>query len=1124
MIELSAADLVGHLSCQYLTKLDLAVARGKAKAPKYWDPLLQILWERGLRHEQNYVAHLEQSGFEVARVEGVGIEAKQINETLNAMRAGVPIIVQGALGEGRWGGRPDILRRIEVPSLLGGWGYEVIDTKLARETKAGTILQLCLYSDLLSNAQGNIPEQMYIVSPWSEFRPQSFRVDDYAAYYRFVKAGLESALVEAAQDSTYPDPKEHCDICRWRMQCDARRRDDDHLCLVAGISKLQINELKKQGIYTTAALASVTLPLSWKPERGSAQTYERIREQARLQVEARAKGAPVYDVLKPEPGFGLSILPEPSPGDIFFDFEGDPYVGEGGLEYLFGYVAMDDSDEPQYTGLWALSREEEKRNFEQFVDWVMNRWRRHPNLHIYHFAPYEPGALKRLMGRYASREEDLDRMLRAHLFVDLYAVVRHAVRAGVESYSIKALEQLYEFKRTVDLSEANRALASVQACLELDEPDGIGDDQKAVVEAYNRDDCTSTHALRTWLEGIRCTLIELSEDIPRPSPGEGDPSEAVSDRQKKIDELSRRLMADVPADREARTEEQHARWLLANVLDWHRRENKAVWWEYFRLSALSSEELMDERSALSKLEFVQPVGGTIKAPVHRYNFPIQETDLRGGEDLRSCGGAKLGTLEEISFENRTADIKKRKDTANEHPEAIFAHELISTEEQANALVRIGEWVADHGLSGNGEYQAARDLLLRAPPSLSGDPIRRPEESPLAAALRLAPKITGVLPIQGPPGTGKTFIGARMICEMVSNGALIGISANSHKVIRNLLDEVLKVSAERELPLNAIQKVSDPEQGQGRLVCTTKNADIFDALGTSHQVAAGTSWLWARPEAQRSVDVLFVDEAAQMSLANVLAISHAGKSVVLLGDPRQLDQPMQGSHPEGTDVSALDYLLGGEQTIHGERGLFLEETWRLHPDICRFTSEMFYENRLQSRSVLQNQRIISAGPVRGSGLRLLPVAHYGNQSSSPEEAERVHALVQNLLDQNSAWVDMEGNVRPLTLSDILIIAPYNAQVFELQERLPGARIGTVDKFQGQEAPIVIYSMTTSTHADAPHGMEFLYSLNRLNVATSRARCVCVLVASPDVFEPECRTPRQIQLANAFCRYRELAETL
>jgi superfamily I DNA and/or RNA helicase len=364
----------------------------------------------------------------------------------------------------------------------------------------------------------------------------------------------------------------------------------------------------------------------------------------------------------------------------------------------------------------------------------------------------------------------------------------------------------------------------------------------------------------------------------------------------------------------------------------------------------------------------------------------------------------------------------------------------------------------------------------------------------------------------------------MICELVDKGARVGVTANSHKVIRHLLDEVVKVADERGLALKAIQKVSDPEDSTDRIICTTKNPEVFQELGISCQIGAGTAWLWARPEALRCVDVLFVDEAAQMSLANALAISHAGTSVVLLGDLRQLEQPIQGSHPEGTDVSALDHLLDGRQTIHGDQGLFLEETWRLHPEICSFTSEMFYESRLLPRPGLNNQRIISRGPVQGSGLRLLPVRHTGNQSSSPEEAEHVEWVVRGLLDEKAEWADKDGNVKPLTLGDIFVIAPYNAQVFELQERLPGARIGTVDKFQGQEAPIVVYSLTTSTQADAPHGMEFLYSLNRLNVATSRARCACVLVACPDLFEPECRTPRQIQLANAFCRYREIASII
>ena len=302
-----------------------------------------------------------------------------------------------------------------------------------------------------------------------------------------------------------------------------------------------------------------------------------------------------------------------------------------------------------------------------------------------------------------------------------------------------------------------------------------------------------------------------------------------------------------------------------------------------------------------------------------------------------------------------------------------------------------------------------------------------------------------------------------------------------------------------------------------------NDEIFAAIGASCQVAAGTAWLWSREDAFEAVDVLFVDEAAQMSLANVLAVSQACTTLVLLGDPQQLEQPMQGSHPDGTGVSALDHILAGKATIDDTEGLFLEETWRLHPDICAFTSELFYEGRLRSHAGLERQSVKSTSRCAGTGLMYLPVAHQGNQSSSPEEADRIRDLVNEILDARSTWVDRHGQERPITLEDILIIAPYNAQVFELQERLAGARIGTVDKFQGQEAPVVIYSLATSSHSDAPRGMEFLYSLNRLNVATSRARCICILVASPALFEPVCRTPHQMQMANAFCRYLELATT-
>jgi uncharacterized protein len=520
--------------------------------------LLQILWERGAAHERNYIKHLTQVGLDVVKIDGVDVGSSAVSETFAAMKKGTAVIAQGALAYRGWGGRADILHRVELPSAFGKWSYEAIDTKLARETKAGAVLQLCLYSDLLAQAQGVAPEHMYVVAPWSDFQPRGYRFADYAAYFRKVKRGLSAVLQEDGGEQFYPDPKAPCDICRWRQACEKRRRDDDHLCLVAGISKVQINELKHRGITTMKALSGIKLPLDWKPDRGSVESYSRVCEQGRLQVEARETGERKHVVLPVKAGFGLTRLPEPSGADIFLDLEGDPFVGEHGLEYLFGYRFNDENGQSVYKGEWAFSRAEEKRAFEGFVDFVMARWKTFPGLHIYHYAPYEPAAMKRLMGRYATREEEIDRMLRAGLFVDLFQVARHAIRASVESYSIKQLEPFYGFQRETPLSDANIALANLQANLELDDVPSIAEETKAAVLAYNKDDCNSAAALRDWLEALRAQLIGGGADVPRPTPGDGAPNEKITDWLIQINALIEKLTAGVPADPQERTKEQQA--------------------------------------------------------------------------------------------------------------------------------------------------------------------------------------------------------------------------------------------------------------------------------------------------------------------------------------------------------------------------------------------------------------------------------------------------------------------------------------------------------------------------------------------------------------------------------------
>jgi uncharacterized protein len=388
----------------------------------------------------------------------------------------------------------------------------------------------------------------------------------------------------------------------------------------------------------------------------------------------------------------------------------------------------------------------------------------------------------------------------------------------------------------------------------------------------------------------------------------------------------------------------------------------------------------------------------------------------------------------------------------------------------------------------------------------------------------------VLGIQGPPGTGKTYTGAHVICALKERGLTVGVTAVSHKVIVSLLESAAKEARSRGLELRAVHRQRGRYDGDWGIERKYGYGTIRRGLADGRIDAVGaTAWCWARSDFEQSVDVLIVDEAGQMSLSNVLAAAPAGRSLVLLGDPQQLEQPLQASHPEGSEVSALYHMLDGKDTMPADKGVFLGETYRLHPDIARFTSEVYYEGKVAARPGLEHQAILPisdrACRFTGSGLRYVPVAHTGNQAKALEEVEAIGDIVTELLT-SAGWQYQKQETTPLSERDVLIVAPYNAQVAALAEGLPELkeRIGTVDRFQGQEAPVVIYSMTSSSPEDAPRGMEFLYEPHRFNVATSRARALCIIVGSPALFQPECRTPRQMKMANGFCRYLELAKTV
>jgi predicted RecB family nuclease len=1124
-IRLAATDLSNHLACHHLTSLDLSVVRGQRDAPEWRSPDLIVIQELGMRHEAGYLRFLQDKGLGIVDLREIANEGQALAETLSRMQAGVEVIAQGSLAAGRWFGRPDVMSKVAKPSCFGPWSYEVYDCKLARETKAATILQLALYSDLLAEIQATTPEFMYVVPAGQNYKAEAYRCAEYSAYYRYVKARLANVCDDGHGEDTYPEPCLHCEVCRWFRECDTRRRADDHLSLVAGITRLQRSQLDRWNTETMAKLAILPIPLEQRPQRGSKEGYKHAREQARVQVEARTRDMPVHELLPVTEGTGFCSLPEPSRLDMFVDLEGDPFAPNGGRQYLFAFVTAEEGREFRYEKMWCFTPEEEKHAFEWIVNEIVLRWNQAPTMHVYHFGSHEPSKFKWLMGRYATREDEIDRMLRAGLFVDLHTISKQAMRAGVEEYSLKALEIFHQFERRTPLAEARAAMRYVDHWLELGWEGDLPESMRATVEGYNEDDCRSTASLRNWLEAERRRLEGGGSAIPRPTVEDGAPPEELDERQNRVAALADRLVQGVPVDPAERSEEEAARWILAQLLDWHRRENKATWWEGFRLAKLDDEDLLEERVALAGLEFLQRVAIDRKIPVDRYTFEKQETEVRFEKDLYHRG-EKIGSVSAIDPVNRTIDIKKTRKAADRHPTSAYMWDRPSLlTEQADALLRIGTWVAENHVDGEGLYRAARDLLLRRPPRLFARQTIAAlvGEDAKATACRVSDALDhSVFAIQGPPGAGKTFTGARMICQLVRQGKKIGITALSHKVIRKLLTEVADAAREDDVPDVRCMQRSNEEEPTPEIGIAENNEVAWQGLRSGlANVVGGTSWLWAPAQSFEAVDVLFIDEAGQMALADVVAVAQAARNLILIGDPQQLERPLKGSHPPGAEKSALEHLLGNHKTIPETMGLLLPETYRMHPSISDFTSELFYEGRLGSRAVTRD-RVLEGHPwLDGAGLWFVPVRHEGNRNSSPEEVEVVAGIVDTLLAPGVRWYRSTGNSRIVRLEDILIVAPYNAQVSDLLARLPEAQIGTVDKFQGQEAPIVIYSLTTSSPEDAPRGMEFLYSLNRLNVATSRAMSNVIVVASPRLFEPECRTPRQMQLANALCRFGELA---
>jgi len=1159
----SASDLNDYLECKRLTELEALVARKRLLRPDPQDERGELIRRKGEEHEQRHLeALIERYPGEVVQFDRAqpGVEQYRRAElaTLEAMQRGARVIYQATFFDGRFIGHADFLRRVEKPSGLGNYGYEVVDTKLALAPKAYYLVQLCNYSEHLERLQGRLPEFGHVV--FGNGEEQRFRMNDYMAYYRHLKRAFLEYVAnpefdQAGDAATYPFRCGHCEICPWDDACAKQRADDDHLSLVAWLRRDQIAKFEAAGIKRVTHLAGATD--EQRPNAMNPETFIKLRRQASLQVRGRDSAEPIYELLAHEPPLGFASLPKPSPGDIFFDMEGDPLYEPGrSLEYLFGCWMPDDN--PPFRGFWGLDRAGEKRAFEEFVDFVTERRKRYPASHVYHYANYEKSALRRLAQAHCTRETEIDVLLRGEVLVDLFAVVRQALAISEDGYGLKKVERLYKLERETEVRKGDESIVMFELWL-------LGRDQRILddIENYNRDDCRSTHQLRDWLLDRRLEAIEKhGVDLPlRPVKAPDEPCHAeftaackkCVTRQKEEREEARRsdlertLLGSIPAPQ---SEDQYRsmnpqagmRYLMAALLAYHRREEKPEWWAFFdRCENVDGLREFDKDSigGLTLREDIPPQQIN-RSSIYTFEFPEQQHKLATGSDVYNPRTRKhAGTILSLDHETRLLGLK----TTASIEDARAVTELIPrpphpANVQRDALARIARSFLDGNLFS--EYPVTYDLLANRDPRVVGARTLQPQ---VVDAESLSGTVAALdnsyLFIQGPPGSGKSTYGSQVICDLLQRGQRVAVTSNSHKAIHNLLRKVEECMAWRGGSFHGRYKHAkqnpDSQYRNSKFIQSYESNDDFD--GDDYVLAGGTGWLFAREELAGKFDYLFIDEAGQMALADALALSTCARNVVLLGDPAQLAQVGQGQQPLHAGDSVLEHLLGEQQTVPPHRGIFLDVSYRMQPEICDFISEAMYEQRLHAAASTRGHRVI-VGTRELAGLYYVKVEHTGNSSRSEEEADEIVAQIARLRERgmllDSKPPDRDGVARPLTDRDIIVVTPYNAQRRLIQHKLhcagfdieasTGIEVGTVDKFQGQEAAIVFYSMATSSGEEMPRNMEFLFERNRFNVAISRARAVSVLVCSPRLLDIACRTPEEMALANLLCAFVECAKSL
>ena len=1118
---LTPSKITAWLDCAHYLTLRHEVDSGeRGTPPNRFGEMAHMLVQKGLDHEQSVLDLYRSEGrevFEVSAREPHEAFSHWVSRTGDVLGQGHDVVFQMPFVHAGICGIADFLERIVDDD--GTVTYEPVDAKLARNAaKPGHVLQLCFYAEAIAAQTGLEPKHVHI--ELGSGHRESIRVADVLAYWRRLRNQLAAVVAKPPTDLTRPEPCDHCGFCEFEQVCEAEWRSVDSLVHVAGVRRADRALLESNDVGTIAALAELDREIA---ELDTVRRARMVR-QASLQVQARnmpdgdsppfklfnapataAEGPPDLDAEQVEPELtGFAALPEPDDGDVFLDFEGHPFwKADVGLFFLFGLIERD-GVEWRFKAFWAHDQAEEAQATQNLVDYLAERRSRFPNMHVYHYNHTERTALVRLAADHGVVELQLERLIATGLFVDLFPIVTGAMQVGVESYGLKHIEQLPNYERSHDIDRGAGAVVEYEHWMR--DSDSARLDR---IARYNEDDVRATRAVRDWLVDHRPENVEWRDAVVEP------------------------LLDDAELD--ARIEALHAsalgthKHLMGDLLGYWRRERRVVAADCQRQSMANDDDQFESLSTVARTSFERfedrfsdKTGNKLKWPVAVFSFADQplDPDIEAGSKMIVALTEQqwaFFTLATIERDSGTLKVSWNQAMIDQgvYPTSLVHFENYREGAKLTALADLADQILANDASAVGHALLRND----APRFLANEgPRSNVFANGYSSICEWAPHLDrSFVPIQGPPGTGKTFTGAHIIRTLVNAGNRVGVTAMSHRAIDNLMQAVVDRFAEQGETLSAVHKAKSGS------VKALSYVDANEACATGNfDVIAGTSWLFAHPAMRdHPVDVLVIDEAGQLGLADTLAASVSAASVILLGDPQQLPQVSQAVHPNGSGNSALEHLLGEDaRTFSADRGILLDVTRRMHPDVCEFISDVMYEGKLTS-----HESCVDQSTAAGTGLRWIRAEHEGCSTESPEEAVLVASTIGDLIGTD--WTDQHGATRPLTTSDIIVVTPYNDQRRLLSQTLSanpptdGVEVGTVDKFQGREAAIVLFSMATSSAEFMPRNAEFLFSKNRLNVAISRARCLAYLVCTNELLDTRARNVDEMELISALCSFIEHA---